>query len=171
MASLVDELIDILEQECNIYNELLPLALEKTQVIVRNDLTALQQITEREQSSVDRVNFLEHKRDHVMVNIKSVLNRRAGEFTLKTLIELLNKQPKEQRVLSNLYDNLRRTIYRLADVNEHNKALIQQSLEMIEFNMNFIQSSTMIPGNNNYTKRASRYDEQMRGAGMFDAKQ
>ncbi len=171
MASLIDELIDILEQEYSIYKELLPVALEKTQVIVKNDLTALQSITEEEQRSIDRIYSLEQKRDNVMAGIKTVLNRKSKDFTLKTLIDVLGKQPKEQKALSVLHDNLRSTIHTLVEVNDHNKSLINQSLEMIEFNMNFIQSAVMAPGNNTYTKKASRYDTQMRGTGMFDAKQ
>lgn len=171
MASLIEELIDILEQEYEVYKQLLPIALEKTQVIVKNDLTSLQLITEKEQLSVDQINYLERRRETVMLNIRTVLNRKTKDFNLKALIELLDKQTKEQKALSILHDNLKSTIQRLVEVNNHNKSLIKQSLEMIEFNMNFIQSTRMSPGNNTYTKSASRYDAQLRGTGMFDAKQ
>lgn len=51
-----------------------------------------------------------------------------------------------------LHDELQQTMKRLVDVNTKNKNLIENSLEMIEFNMNFIQSTRMSPGNNNYDK-------------------
>ncbi len=171
MASLIDELVEILEQEYSVYKELLPIAEEKTKVIVKNDLASLQNITEKEQDAIDRIHSLEHKRESLMLNIRTVLNKKSNDFNLKALITLLEKQPKEQKALSILHDNLKSTIHRLVEVNSHNKSLIKQSLEMIEFNMNFIQSTRMAPGNNTYTKRASRYDAQMRGTGMFDAKQ
>ncbi|MDF2944206.1 MAG: hypothetical protein K0S01_3064 [Herbinix sp.] len=171
MASLIDELIDILEKEYEVYQQLIPIADEKTQVIVKNDLTSLQDITGKEQISIDRINALENKREAVMVNIKTVINRKAGDFNLKTLIELMEKQPKEQKALSVIHDNLKRSVQRLVEINSRNKSLIQQSLEMIEFNMNFIQSTRMSPGNNTYTKGASQYDAQAFRTGMFDAKQ
>lgn len=171
MASLIDELIDILEKEYEVYQQLIPIAEEKTQVIVKNDLNSLQRITVKEQLAVDRINALEHKRNVVILNIRTVINRKTGEFNLKTLIGLLEKQPKEQKSLSILHDNLKRTIHRLVEVNNRNKSLIQQSLEMIEFNMNFIQSTRMAPGNNTYTKGASTYEAPARGTGMFDARQ
>jgi len=171
VASLIDELISVLEQENNVYKELLPIALEKTRVIVKNDLISLQRITEKEQLAVDSLNSLEHKREDVMHNIRTVLNKKPEEFNLQALIKLLGNQPKEQKALSILHDNLKSTIHRLVEVNSHNKSLINQSLEMIEFNMNFIQSTRMSPGNNTYTKKASRYDAEMRGTGMFDTKQ
>ncbi|HKL80202.1 MAG TPA: flagellar protein FlgN [Mobilitalea sp.] len=171
MASLIEELIDILDQECEIYQQLLPIAMEKTQVIVRNDTVALQEITGKEQEQVDKVNNLEHKRDDVMTNIKTVIGKKSGTLNLTSLIQLLDKQPKEQKTLSVLHDRLNDTVHSLIEVNDRNKTLIQQSLEMIEFNMNFIQSTRMSPGNNTYTKGASSSDAQAYGTGMFDAKQ
>lgn len=171
MASLIEELIDVLEQEYQLYKELIPIADGKTQIIVKNDLNSLQEITSKEQNAIDQISSLEHKREAVMLNIKTVINRKSKEFSLKDLIGLLDKQPKEQKALSMIHDNLKVTIQRLVAINNRNQSLIQQSLEMIEFNMNFIQSTRMSPGNNTYTKRASRYDAQMRGTGMFDAKQ
>jgi len=171
VASLIDELIGILQEEYTIYQQLIPIAEEKTRVIVKNDLNSLQVITEKEQSAINRMNVLERKRETVMVNIRTVINRKNGEFTLTTLIGLMDKQPKEQKTLSLIHDNLKSTIQRLVHINNQNKSLIQQSLEMIEFNMNFIQSTRMSPGNNTYTKGAFRYDAQASGTGMFDARQ
>ncbi len=171
MASLIEELIDILDQENQLYRQLLPIAMEKTQVIVKNDTAALQEITGREQLAVDRINSLERRRDDVMDNIRTVIGKKAGTLNLTSLIVLLGKQPKEQRILSTLHDNLKATVLNLQEINDRNKSLIQQSLEMIEFNMNFIQSTRMSPGNNTYTKGASTYDAPAFGTGMFDAKQ
>ena len=171
MASLIEELIGILEQEHELYQQLIPIAEQKTQVIVKNDLPALQKITGKEQSTVEFINALERKREEIIINIGTVISRKPEALDLKTLIQLLEKQPKEQKALSILHDNLKSTIQRLVEVNNRNKSLIQESLEMIEFNMNFIQSTRMSPGNNTYTKGASQYDVHASGTGMFDAKQ
>ena len=60
---------------------------------------------------------------------------------------------------------------RLVDINEKNKNLIENSLEMIEFNMNFIQSTRMSPGVNNYDRNASSSFSPGYSSGSFDAKQ
>lgn len=171
MASLIDELINILEKEYEVYQQLIPIVEEKTQVIVKNDLISLQEITDKEQQAIDKINSLEHKRETVVNDIQTVINHKTGEFNLQKLIKLLEKQPKEQKALSIIHDKLKSTIQRLVKANNRNKALIQQSLEMIEFSMNFIQSTRMSPGNNTYTKGASEYMAQSPGTGMFDAKQ
>lgn len=169
MASLIEELIDVLDKEYEIYNELIPVANEKTKIIVKNDLAALQEITAREQEAVDRITALEHKRNRIMEDIKTVLGKK-NELSLSELIGFLNQQQKEQKTLTILHDKLKEAVNSLMEVNNRNKSLIEQSLEMIEFNMNFIQSMRMYPGNITYSKNPSQ-SEDVWGTGMFDAKQ
>jgi flagellar biosynthesis/type III secretory pathway chaperone len=171
VASLIDELIDILDKEQEVYNGLLPVAREKTQVIVNNDTVALQEITAKEQEAIDQVTALENKRVRVMEDISVVLGKKEKNLNLSTLIGLLDQQLNEKKALSVLHDKLKETVNILAQINNRNKTLIQQSLEMIEFNMNFIQSTRMSPGNNTYTKNASQSSEKSMSTGMFDAKQ
>ena len=171
MASLIEELITVLKAEEVVYAELLPVVEQKTQIIVRNDLTALQKITQLEQMAVEKVNALEHKRDEVIVNMGVVLNRDPRSLTLKKLILLLEKQPKEQRELSLLHDSLSTILKNLSDANLRNQSLIEQSLEMREFKMNLIQSTRMSPGSGSYTKSAYENDAPAWQTGMFDARQ
>lgn len=170
MASLIDELKNILKEELAIYKELIPISESKTRIIVENNLQALQEVTGAEQAAVDRIMSLERKREAVMNDIRTVINRRTGDFNLRTLIALMGTQPQQQQELSKLRDELNDAVQRLVSINNRNKALIEQSLEMIEFNMNFIQSTRMV-ADNTYTKRASKYENHIPGASMFDAKQ
>lgn len=171
MASLIEELIITLKDECEIYKELIPLAKEKTSYIVKNDLSSLEMVTEKEQIMIEKINHLEHKREEVINNIGMVISKKPETLHIKTIIEILEKQPNEQRELSNIHEALKNTIQKLVEINNHNKSLIQQSLEMIEFNMNFIQSTRMSPGNHGYTKGASQFETPTLQTGMFDAKQ
>lgn len=171
MASLINELIDVLKNEYTIYQQLIPIANEKTQVIVKNDIIALQEITNREQDAVDQIHLMEKKREEILVNIGTVINRKPEALNFSILIQIMENQPKEQKEISELHDNLKAMIHNLVEINNRNKLLIQQSLEMIEFNMNFIQSTRMSPGNNTYTKGAAEYGAPAFGTGMFDAKQ
>ena len=171
MAGLIDELVNTILKENDIYKELIPIADEKTRVIIKNDLDALQKITEQEQLTIEKINALEKKREEVIVNIGTVLSRDPKELNMKTLIKILGKQPEEQKRLSRIHDELPETFRRLVVINDRNKELIKQSLEMIEFNMNLIQSTRMAPGVNNYTRSAGESSIRQAGTGMFDAKQ
>ena len=61
MAGLIDELVNTMSQENDIYKELIPIADEKTRVIIKNDLDALQKITEQEQLTIEKINALEKR--------------------------------------------------------------------------------------------------------------
>ena len=171
MAGLIDELVNTMSQENDIYKELIPIADEKTRIIIKNDLDALQKITEKEQLTIERINALEKKREEVIVNIGTVLNRKPEELNMKALIKIMGKQPKEQERLGRIHDELAETLRRLVTINDRNRELINQSLEMIEFNMNLIQSTRMAPGVNNYTRAAGESSIRQAGTGMFDARQ
>ena len=166
----MEELISTLSQEKELYLALLPIAEEKTKAIVANDLEELQRITSKEQAAVDRVNALERKRGEVIENMGIVLGRKPQELTLTELIRVAEKQPKEKAALTELKDALGKAVRKLADLNERNRVLIQHSLDMIQFNMNIIQSTRMVQGNN-YTKNAGESDLGATQTGMFDAKQ
>lgn len=171
MASLIEELIHTLEEEEAIYQQLIPITKSKTGMIIKDDLLALQEITEKEQEIVDHINVLERKREEVITNIGTVINKNPKELNVRIIIQFLEKQPKEQKQLSEIHDRLKQTVEILMEVNNHNKSLIEQSLEMIEFNMNFIQSTRMSPGSSSYTKGASVSDAAYTETGLFDAKQ
>lgn len=170
MASLIEELITTLEKENEIYKELIPIAEKKTRVIIKNDLEALREITKNEQDAVDRITALEGKREEVVTNIAIVLNQKADELNLKKIIQILKKQPEEQQKLSRLRDSLKASVNRLSQINAQNKVLIDESLEMIEFNMNLIQSTRMSPGNN-YDRGAQTTNTPLVSNGRFDARQ
>lgn len=171
MASLIEELITTLEQEYEIYQNLVPIEENKTKIIIKGDIEALQQITEQEQAVVEKINHLERKRGEVVKNIGTVINKDPNTLRVQTIIDVLDKQPEEQMKLSKVHENLKKTVQRLVEINNQNNSLIQQSLEMIEFNMNFITSARMNTMNNSYNKGASQFDMPVMGAGIFDTKQ
>jgi hypothetical protein len=169
MASLIEELIMVLGDEEKIYSEIIPVAEKKTQIIVNNDLQSLNSITEEEQELLGKISKLEKKRQEVIRNIGIVMNKKESELNFVTIIELLNGQEKEQEELRKLHDKLKRTIDILSTLNERNQMLIKQSLEMIDFDINLMQSLRTSPGVGQYNI-ASEVEMQGMKSGMFDAK-
>ena len=171
MASLMEELITVLGREKEIYEKLIPISERKTVVLIREDLQELQKVTDEEQQLLDAAYAADKKREKIIENIGIVLNRDPKELDLTTLARLMARQPAEKKQLSELHDSLKLVMDRLVNVNQKNKELIENSLEMIEFNMNFIQSTRMSPGSNNYNRNASNSYGVDMGPGAFDAKQ
>ena len=154
MASLMENLIIVLDETCEAYEQLLALSLKKTPVIVSENLEELARITDEEQLVVSRINSLDKKRDEVMKDMAVVLNKDVADFKLKKLIQMMAKRPEEQRALAESYDKLERTAKQVARVNEQNRELIQSALEMVQFNMNIIHSAQSAPESANYNKGA-----------------
>lgn len=172
MASLIQELIATLSRECTLYEQLIPVSEQKTQALVKSDLDLLQQVTDSEQAIMDEITALESVRQETIQNMSVVLGREPESLDLTTIGKILSKQPQEQSQIHALHDRLRKAAKRLVDINVQNKSLIEQSLEMVEFNVNFIQSTRMSPGTNNYTRHAGTQDDTgFMNAGSFDAKQ
>ena len=169
MASLIEELIMVLGDEERVYAEIIPVAEKKTRIIVNNDLQSLNSITEEEQALIGRISKLERKRQEVIRNIGIVMNKKESELNFITIIDLLKGQEKEQEELRKLHDRLKRTIDALKLINERNQMLIKQSIEMIDFDMNLMQSLRTSPGVGQYNT-SSEVEIQGMNKGMFDAK-
>ncbi len=170
MASLIDNLIDTLIKENEEYETLLELSTEKTGIIVKADPEALNEMVMREQEVVDRINVLEKKRTEVTKDIGIVLNKDPKDLTLPRLIELLASQTKECAALKNIHDKLSDTLARMNKVNENNKALLNESIEMIQFELNLIQSMRQAPATANYSGNTYA-DNSYASRASFDAKQ
>ncbi len=172
MASLMEDLISILEQEDSLYEDLLKLSMSKTPVLISGDLEALSRITEDEQEIVNKVNALDKKREEGMKDIANVLGKDVKTLKLTDLIDVLRSRPAEQNRLAAIYDKLSDTIGQMKRTNEQNKELIESSLEMVQFDMNVLQAYKAAPETANYSKNALNSGAYMGNTkGGFDAKQ
>ncbi len=171
MASLIEELVSTLDREDQLYTELIPIQEKKLRAIVANDLETIGKLADEEQTLVDEVGILEAKRTRITDDIATVLGKPQGTMKLENIVHTLRNQPDEQKKLQELHDRLRRTIARLQELNIQNKELLDQVLEMVEFNMNVIRSTRMSSGSSNYSSSAAQVDLPDMEAGTFDAKQ
>ena len=168
----MENLIEVLKNESSEYEGLLELSQEKTSYIVKGDLENLQKITDEEQEWVARLNRLEKKRVEVTADIANVLNKDVTTLKLTNLIEMLAARPAEQKQLAEAVERLQKVVHEMQTVNERNRDLIQHSLELVEFDMNLLQSMKAAPQTANYNRGAYSTGNTMgvnyRG---FDAKQ
>lgn len=167
MASLIEELFCILEDETECYEKLLVMADNKKDVIIKGDVPSLQEITKVEQELAGHILSLEKKRKQNLEDMCLVLNKKPEEMTITLLIDVLMGQEKGR--LKNANEKLLRILTELQAYNEINKKLIQQSIDFIDFTFNAVQSMTSAPIGNSYQAKGNRYEEQ--GRNFFDAKQ
>lgn len=170
MASLMDDLIQVLENENEEYEKLAKLSKEKKQVIIDANVPALEKIVDSEQDVASKIQNLDKRRQKVMHDMSVVLNKPEQDFTLDTVIEMLSSQPKEQQRLQDVKKQLKTTLDEVRNINEQNQTLLNQALELVEFDLTLFRSMRTAPETANYNKNAYNTGEILGGSG-FDAKQ
>ena len=172
MASLIDSLIEVLENIGTEYENLLGLSMKKTPVIVAGDLNQMAVITEEEQSIVSKINKLDAQMQKTLKEIADVINTDVSELDLQVIIGFMGPKPEEQQKLAVVHDKLKNVVLQVARVNDQNGELIKDALEMVQFEMNILQATKAAPETANYDRSAyndgSVIGVMQRG---FDAKQ
>ena len=172
MASLMEVLIDVLEKENQEYEKLLTLSMKKTPVIVSEDLEELSKITDEEQIIVSRINHLDNQRNEAINDIANVLNKDVSQLKIVDLIKMLAARPEEQAKLAAVFDKLQENVRNVKRTNEQNRELIEQALELVQFNMNVLQAVNKAPETANYNKGAYNTGDMIGMSNKaFDAKQ
>ena len=168
MASLVEELIKALEEEEKIYQTIIGYGEQKTEVLIRGDVPALEELTAREQLASD--DLLSRSNHHVQLlkDIAIVLGKTGEKMTVTRLIELLDTQPDVQQQLITAKENLIATANKMKSLNEQNMALIQQAIELNEFDLTLFKSLRQAPETANYDKSACNTGAILGNSG-FDA--
>jgi len=172
VASLLENLIDVLDSENAQYERLVTLAESKTSVIVAGDIENLGKIMEEEQEIVGRIQGMEKNRNKFLADIANVVNRDVETLKLIDLIQMLESMPDQKQKLEDVQTDLRKTIDKLRETNGKNQLLLSERLDMVNFNLDMIRAMKSAPQTANYSKDAYTNGQSL-GIfhGGFDAKQ
>ena len=171
MASLIEDLITSLEEESSLYDALIKESMEKTPVIVANDINRLSEANAREQKIVDDITAVAHKREMAMKEIATVLGKDANTITVSEIIQTMEKQPEFQHPLIVVKDRMLKQVEELRQINTHNQELLQTSLEMTEYSINLMQSMNQAPETANYSGTGYSGSTLGTSRSSFDTKQ
>lgn len=81
MASLMEELLGVLEKEETEYLTLIDLADVKSQAIIKADIAKLGEVTEKEQEAASTLLNLSNKRTQVLNDMATVLGKKPEQMT------------------------------------------------------------------------------------------
>lgn len=168
MASLVEELVKVLEEEKKIYETLIGYGEQKTDVLIRGDVPALEKITSLEQVAGDQLIVQSNQQIQLLKDIATVLGKTKEKMTVSRLIELLESQPEVQERLTTARDRLIEAANKMKSLNEQNVVLIQQAIELNEFDLTLFKSLRQAPETANYNRSAVNTGSLL-GSSGFDA--
>ena len=168
MASLVEELVNVLEAEKQIYTTLVGYEERKKYVLIAADVATLEEITTKEQLAGDDLIAYSNKQIQILKDIATVLGRTDGKMTVTRLISLLDTEPKVQEQLTEARDSLLTAANQMKTLSDQNAILIRQAIELNEFDMTLFKSLRQAPETANYDKSAYNTGSLL-GGGGFDA--
>lgn len=170
MASLMEDLLEVLGKEEAEYRKLVAIAEEKRDAVIKGDIKLLDTVTVKEQDAASALLNLSNKRSQVLTDMATVLGKNPEEITITKMIGYLEKQPVEQEKLIKQRDRLLEVGTQMQLLNRQNETLLQQALELVEFDLTLLKSMRQAPETANYDKNACNTGDIL-GSSGFDAKQ
>lgn len=166
MAGMITQLVEIMTEQSERYNELLGLSIEEKEILVSNDIEELQKLTNLKNMVITQNNRLEKKRISLVNDIAEVMGSTEKDIDLSKLIEIMGEQPESEQLIE-LGKNLKETLDKLKEANTLNKQLLEASIEYVEYSLNVMRSSTN-PESPEFPDRGNRGEDVY---GSFDTTQ
>jgi len=160
-TALIDKLIEVLNKETSIYEGILKLSRQKTDVIIAGKVSELEGITRAEQSVIVTLGKLENEREELVEQIAAQLGMKASDVKLSGLIKAVPQEQAEK--LKKYHETLPKIFGDIRDANGVNSKLIRNSLDYIDFSINVLTGtgttgSYGISGQSNDPKKKSFFD-------------
>ena len=140
----MERLIKLLQMQLALYNELLEIAQQKKEFIVKNDIGSMKIITSHENSLINKIQKTEQELRELILKIAKSPSVSTNELTLAELINSINES-NEKRQLNSLRKSLRSSMDEVKALNERNQKLINQSLEYMDYILNLFRNSVSGP--------------------------
>ncbi|MCI5873575.1 MAG: flagellar export chaperone FlgN [Clostridiales bacterium] len=166
----MQELLEVLEQEEKQYEKLIELNDIKRDSVIKANIDELGKVTTQEQEIASVLLNLSNKRGGILNDMATVLGKEPKDMTINKMIGYLESQPEEQKLLIERRDRLLEVGTQMRMLNQQNEALLNQALEMVEFDLTLLRSMRQAPETANYNRNAYNTGDLL-GSSGFDAKQ
>lgn len=162
MQALLSELKKILNQEYTVYEELLKLTENKTQVIIEGKIKELDEITKSEENQILKIANLEQIREDVVMKLRNSLGL-SIDSNITNIIDKLSEQDKKD--LEVIKRKIVSVLDKIKEKNDLNNTLIGDALEYINLNINLLTNTKQ---GNVYNKKDNNFVQQNKS--LFDVK-
>ncbi len=127
-SELVQELIGILKKEASLFETFLELLDRQQTALVQNDLTVINEVTERQREKIIEAGILSRKRGQIIRRLSEDYETRE-DLTVSHLIETLTSGQAE--ILNRLRETILDLNDRIGKMRSQNEMLIDRSREII----------------------------------------
>ncbi|WP_350344125.1 flagellar protein FlgN [Proteinivorax tanatarense] len=155
----LDKMLDKLEEQISLYGKLLKITEKKRDTLVQNAMEQLEEVVEIETKLVKEIADVEQERYSLQKQLAGQMNVPVEEVDTDKLVPLLN--PEQKQRMDKATDDLRKSLSELSMLNQTNKKLLEQSLQMVQYSINYIA------GEQNSEKTYSKKPNKKRSGGKF----
>lgn len=152
-------LLLVLEKLLKLHKSLYQIAQDKTEVLKKGDIEALNQLMKNEQSHISAIQMIDKERAEII----SKMIPKQKNPTLRDCIALLDK-PEVDKIVS-IQEQLLSQITLLKEVNELNQDLLTQSLQYVSLNLDFLLPNQSVT----YSKEQDS-EQDLPNLSLFDSK-
>lgn len=133
-----EELKKTIEEQAELYHDLLTLAKKKHEALKKANVTFVQRITKQEESFITKISLVENKKQSYIKQIKAQHNIHANLYLVK-IIDMVNAPNKE--VLFSAIDKLNAIIIELKIYTKKNQQLLHKEMQFVDFNINVMTNT------------------------------
>lgn len=130
----MERMIEILKKQYEIYQEILKISENKTDIIVKDKIDELKEMVSREEELVKSFIPLEKER----LSIVKEFGKSKGINGIPKIPEICEYFPDNKDELMNLRKSILDITKKISDRNEQNEKLIKNSLDYINFSVGLI---------------------------------
>jgi len=133
---LTENIVKILQYEYRTYQEILKIAVEKTDALVRNDAAEVANITEKEKDLTDRAMKLGQAREQIISEMAEEYGMDPGQLTIEKLKQMA-EEPYKSR-LGEIRENMLDLIGKIKARNGINQRLTENAIKYLDFSIQLI---------------------------------
>jgi hypothetical protein len=145
-------LINVLEQQSNVYQVLVDLSQKMQDAIMINNITKIDSLIKMQMALVMKLSSLERKRSEIAKDISHKVSVPEENLNISEVKKHLGEEQFSK--LETLEMKLNESISVLAEINNTNSMLINNGLDLIEYSLEILgvtkDSTYNIKGNNNH---------------------
>jgi len=165
MRQVLEDLLDLLTTQKGLLENLLDLAFQERQAIVKGEHEKLEEVVRSELRELSKLGSIEKKRTALHQTISKEFGLATKEITVSEIIR--RALPEEREPLKKIQIELTELIGRHAGVNKENRELIETHREYSEAMLNLLVESED-PLNNFYGGDGKATPDRKKTTGFFD---
>lgn len=136
----LDQLVTVMERLLDLHRSLLERTYQKTTVIEKGDIEALNTLIKEEQKLLTTINKFEQVRQQVVRNFLTPFHVEEENYTISACLQYIDELNKDK--LADLREELLDVAQSLQKQNELNSELVKQSLQFVQMSLNMIYPKT-----------------------------